>query len=290
MKIMLTGGSGHVGRRVLTRLVGPNEVVNIDRVAHPLGWSGRQELLDLTQPSQLDRIQETFDAIVHLAAIPHHCQASGEEVLQNNLLSTYAVLRYAVERGVPKVIFASSDSASGWGPHAKWHRPDYLPIDEKHPSLPSEVHGYAKAFGEQLCQGFSRAYGLRTICLRCSFITAPACYERFLKRLSSPEPREAPGATYAWVDVEDVASAIIRALEYDPGVGKSETFYITAAEHYGTAPTLDLIRRNWGEGIPVDRAYYEENARAPFFDIRKAKSLMGWEPEWSVERMIRAHG
>lgn len=290
MKVMLTGGCGHIGRRVVARLEHAHDLVVVDRVPHPEGWPGRVEILDLTRPEELDRLDEPFDAIVHLAAIPNPFHDPWEEVLRVNLVSTFNVLRYAAQRGIPKVIFGSSESASGWGIHGKWYRPNYLPIDENHPSLPSEVYSFTKAFGDQLCQGFSREHGLRTLCLRYCFVTFPALYDSFLATLKAPGPREALGATYAWIDVEDVASAIACALDFDPGEGVSETFYLTAREHFGTLPTLELARRNWGPDLPVDRAYYADNPFGSFFDIRKAQRLLGWQPEWSVQRLLETYG
>ncbi len=287
MTVMLTGGCGNIGRRVLDRLEPDHDVVVVDAVPHPLGWPGRVEQLDLTSSAQLDRLDEPFDAIVHLAAIPNPYRDPWEDVLRVNLLSTFNVLRYAVAHHVPKVIFGSSESASGWGIHGKFYAPDYLPLDERHRSLPSEVYSYTKCFGDQLCQGFSREHGLRTICLRYTFVTFEALYEGFLNTLRDPAPRDALGATYAWIDVEDVAAAIRAALAFDPGEGGSETFYLTARDHFGTIDTLELVARNWGDAVQVDREYYAARPRASFFDIRKAERLLGWTPAWDVERLLR---
>lgn len=290
MKVLLTGGWGNIGRRVLAWLEPEHEVVVVDTVPHPLGWPGRVERLDLTRSEELDRLDEPFDAVVHLAAIPNPFRDPWEEVLRVNLQSTFNVLRWAVARGVPKVIFGSSESASGWGIHDKWYQPDYLPIDEQHRSLPTEVYSFTKAFGDQLCQGFSREHGLRTVCLRYAFVTFEALYEGFLGSLRGAPVRDALGTLYAWIDVEDVASAVLAALDFDPGEGGSETFYLTAREHYGTVDTLDLIERNWGDAVRVDQHYFAERPRGSFFDIRKAERLLGWVPAWDVERLLRERG
>lgn len=286
MKVMLTGGSGHIGRRVAARIGGMGEVVNVDRAPAAGGWAGRTEIVDLATRGDLDRLNETWDAIVHLAAIPNPTVGTWDEVMRVNMVGTYNVLRYAVERQVPRVIFGSSESASGWGIHGRWYHPDYIPIDEKHPSLPSEVYSYTKAFGDQLCQGFSREHDLQTICLRYAWVLFPPQYAGFIARVRQNAPRDALGATYAWVDVEDVAAAVEHALRMPMEAGQSETFYITAREHYGTLSTPEMIKRNWGTDMKVDAAYYAENPFGSFFDIRKAERMMGWRPAWTVERVV----
>ncbi len=286
MRVMVTGGSGHIGRIVLSRLQTEHDVLNVDRVPHPGDWSGVTRLLDLTERGALDALHGPFDAIVHLAAIPNPTVGTWDEVMRVNMVGTYNVLQYAVEHGVPRVVFGSSESASGWGIHGRWYRPDYLPIDEKHRSLPSEVYSYTKAFGDQLCQGFSREHDLQTICLRYAFVTYQANYAGFLALLRTGAPRDAPGATYAWVDVRDVAGAVERALHMPMAPAQSETFYITAREHYGTLPTLEMIGRNWGDDITVDREYYQDNPFGSLFDIRKAETLLQWHPEWTTARLL----
>ncbi|MBM3492921.1 MAG: NAD(P)-dependent oxidoreductase, partial [Armatimonadetes bacterium] len=150
--IMVTGGSGNIGRRVIARLDAGYDIVNVDRAPHPDGWSGRTEIVDLAARDGLDGVGGPFDAIVHLAAIPNPTVGTWDEVMRVNMVGTYNVLRYAVAHGVPRVVFGSSESASGWGIHGRWYRPHYVPIDEAHPSLPSEVYSYTKAFGDQLCR------------------------------------------------------------------------------------------------------------------------------------------
>ncbi|NLH98536.1 MAG: NAD(P)-dependent oxidoreductase [Chthonomonadales bacterium] len=288
--IMVTGGSGNIGRRVLARLSETYDVLNVDRASPGDAWRGRTEALDLTDRESLSHLTESFDAIVHLAAIPNPYVATWDEVLRVNMLSTFHVLQFAVERGIPRVIFGSSESASGWGIHGKWYRPDYVPIDEKHRSLPSEVYSFTKAFGDQLCQAASREHDLQTICLRYTFVTFESLYPAFLAQLRSGEPREALGTSYAWIDVEDVAAAIACALQMPMQQGQSETFYLTAREHYGTLDTVEMVRRNWGDDVPVDRSYYANNPRGSLFDLRKAETMLGWTPQWTVERLMAEHG
>lgn len=289
MRVMLTGGSGNIGRRVLARLTGEHDVTVVDRTPPPDGAPARLELLDLTSPAQLDRVAGPFDAIVHLAAIPNPYHDPWEEVLRVNLQSTFNVLRYAVERGVPKVIVASSESASGWGIHGRFYKPDYLPIDEAHPCKPAEVYSYTKYFGDLLCEGFSREHDLATIAFRYTFVLFPGLYSSFIERVSAPGPRLEKGGTYCWIDVEDVAEAMALGLAYEMSPGQHEVFYLTARDHFGTGTVREMVELNWGGDVPLDPTYYDDHPRGSLFDIRKAERLLGWRPQWDLARVIEAH-
>lgn len=286
MNVMLTGGAGNIGRVVAAKLRPGCDVTVVDRVA-PADRQDRAEVVDLTSWEALQAVGGEWDAIVHLAAIPNPFLDPWEEVLRVNMLSTFNVLRLAAERGIPRVVFGSSESASGWGIHRNWYKPDYLPIDERHRSLPSEVYSYTKAFGDELCQGFSREHGLDTVCLRYTWVLYDPHIQPFCEMLRSGGERAETGATYAWIHVEDVASAIAAALASPVVPGRSETFYLTAREQFGTETTEQLVRRNWGPDatLPVDTGYYSGNEYGSFFDIRKAAKVLGWRPEWDLARM-----
>jgi hypothetical protein len=58
-----------------------------------------------------------------------------------------------------------------------------------------------------------------------------------------------------------------------------EVFFLTARDTFYPIPTLELLRKIYGEVPRVkDPTYFEANPFASVFDIRKAKRWLGWEP------------
>ena len=76
------------------------------------------------------------------------------------------VLDAAVQEGICKVVFASSNAALGFTYQRRPMMPRYFPIDEEHPSEPQDEYGASKLLGEVLCKSYSEGFGLQTICLR----------------------------------------------------------------------------------------------------------------------------
>ena len=107
-----------------------------------------------------------FDAVLHLAAIPHPFNDPGDKVIKVNVVGTYNLLEAVRQNNIPRVIFGCSESASGLGIHNVIYKPLYFPIDEEHPSWPHESYSLNKYFGEIMCREYSRAYGIETISLR----------------------------------------------------------------------------------------------------------------------------
>lgn len=94
--IMVTGGPGHIGRRVLDPLSRSHEVINVDRVENPLGQYVRTVIADLAGPTSLDGIGGDYSAIVHLAAIPNPYVAPAADVMRVTMVGTFSVLQFAV--------------------------------------------------------------------------------------------------------------------------------------------------------------------------------------------------
>ncbi|MBT7303643.1 MAG: hypothetical protein HN849_29205, partial [Victivallales bacterium] len=81
--------------------------------------------------------------------------------------------------------------------------------------------------------------------------------------------------------VGDVARAIRLAVEYQAPEGPLfEAFMLTAGQTMYNLPTLDVLKRIYGD-VPEVAApeVYEADPYASVFDLRKARSLLGWTPQ-----------
>src|SRR4029450_6893027 len=106
----VTGGSGTAGRWVVRHLRGlGHDVLNVDVVRDASG-EGESVLVDLGDAGQTLGGGAGADAIVHLAAIPAPGIHAPAETFRNNAMSTYNVFAAAVDRGVDRVVWASSET------------------------------------------------------------------------------------------------------------------------------------------------------------------------------------
>jgi UDP-glucose 4-epimerase len=103
---------------------------------------------------------EGVDSVIHLAAL----KAAGESMLEpekyaeNNLCGTINLLNAATAANVKNFVFSSSAAVYG--------EPQYLPMDESHPTEPISFYGYTKLEIENLLSWYSQLRGLRFCCLR----------------------------------------------------------------------------------------------------------------------------
>jgi UDP-glucose 4-epimerase len=169
-KVIVTGGAGFIGSHLVRELVKRgDEVVIIDNLAtgrlsniEPvLGTKNavfvRGSIMDLPL---LRRLFSGMDYVFHQAAVPSVPRSIKNPRASHvaNTTGTLNVLLAARDKGVKKVVFASSSSVYGDTP--------VLPkVEDMNPN-PQSPYAVTKLTGEYYCRVFQSVYGLNTICLR----------------------------------------------------------------------------------------------------------------------------
>ena len=114
MRIVLTGISGRLGRRVAQRLHRAHEVIGIDKRPCPgLPEGVVHHRVDIRRrPAENIFRQQSIDAVVHLGVV-HNFRIPSEKLYARNVIGTETLLRYASMYGVKKLILLSSGDVYG---------------------------------------------------------------------------------------------------------------------------------------------------------------------------------
>jgi len=163
--VLVVGGAGYIGSHVVKALrnAGKSPVV-FDNLSSGL----RENLLpripfilgDTLKPEQLKAAMKGVDSIIHMAAL----KAAGESMVkpekyaENNISGTINLLNAATAAKVKYFVFSSSAAVYG--------EPQYLPMDESHPTAPMNFYGHTKLAIENLLRWYSQLKGLRFSSLR----------------------------------------------------------------------------------------------------------------------------
>jgi len=288
MRIFFTGASGKAGRHVAPYLADQgHHVTNADLVPleHPAVADLRVDLTDagetysalagLATMDDLELAQKpAYDAVVHFAALPRILLASDTRTYATNVLSTYNVLEAATRLGVRKVVFASSETTYGICFAQGERRPQYVPVDEDHPTVPEDSYAMSKVAGEVTARSFQARTGADVYGLRINNVIEPHEYaELFPAFLDDPSLRRRN--LFAYIDTRDLAQMTQRCLETD-GLGY-EVFNVANADMSVAASTQE-IRDRFYDGVEVRR---EMGRDETFFAIDKARDLLGYAPQHS---------
>lgn len=263
-RLALTGAAGRLGqvtRKVLQR---DWQVTAVD-LAPPAGDPSARPA-DVTVLDDMRDVLAGHDVVVHLAGAPGPHAGSPDDIYRRNALGTWCVLQAARDQGVRRMLYCSSDYVTGVC-GSTFLPPCYLPIDEAHPSRPTEAYGAGKEAAEALCHLAARSWGIEVTVLRPTLILFPADRESAYSRRNSPDNPD----VWSYVAPETVAQAFRSAAELNlPGC---RTYFVTASRTLSSLPTLDLVRRRFGALPEVrDPELYEREPFAPIFDGRKGRA------------------
>ncbi len=288
MRIFFTGGSGKAGKHVAPYLAAQgHHVTNADLV--PLGHPDVADLrVDLTDAGEtfsamaglatFDELdlpeQPTYDAVVHYAAIPRILLASDTRTYATNVLSTYHVLEAATRLGIRKVVFASSETTYGICFAQGERRPQYVPVDEDHPTVPEDSYAMSKVANEVTARSFQARTGADVYGLRINNVIEPHEYaELFPDFLADPSLRRRN--IFAYIDTRDLGQMVQRCLEVD-GLGY-EVFNVANAD-MSVAATTKEVRDRFYDGVKLSRQMGRDET---FYSIDKARELLGYAPQHS---------
>jgi nucleoside-diphosphate-sugar epimerase len=272
-KIVVTGGSGRLGQFVIRDLLANGyQVLSLDRVP-PREKLCTSWLADLRHSGDLFEAMRESYGVIHLGAYQAPNLAPDAETLSNNVSATYNVLRAAADARVKKVVIASSTAAFGFIYAKNLWAPEYLPLDEDHPSKPQDSYGLSKVLGEHIADSIVTVHKEMTISsLRFPGVNFDLSYESFKERWCNPRSRTSGFWTY--IDARDAAMTCRLALEAK--FTGHEVFIASAAKNCMIQPTMELIKKYLPHGAKIKKV---SGTHWSCVDSAKARRMLGFKPQ-----------
>ena len=171
-RVLVTGGLGFIGSNLAHELVEAGaRVVLVDSLVPEYGGNRANiagiedrvtvNVSDVRDPHSFRSLVEGQDFLFNLAGQTSHLDSMTDPAtdLAINAAAQLSILE-ACRRHNPlaKIVFASTRQIYG--------RPQYLPVDERHPIAPTDVNGINKAAGEAYHMLYGQVHGLRVVALR----------------------------------------------------------------------------------------------------------------------------
>lgn len=284
MHTLVTGSAGHLGEALMLSL----RNAECDALGIDLKPSAHTDAVGSIVDRQFVRdCMRGVDAVVHTATLhkPHVATHSRQAFVDTNVTGTLNLLEEAAAAGVQRFIFTSTTSTFGSamtppsGAPAAW-------IDEDVVPMPTNIYGVTKLAAEALCRLFQRNEGLPCLVLRTSrFFPEPD--DRAEVRAAYDDANAKTNEfLYRRVDIEDVVSAHLRALERCSDIGFG-CYIISATTPFTTSDLAELradapgvVRRLYPEFEKVfaSRGWRMFPSIDRVYDNRRARHALGWQP------------
>jgi nucleoside-diphosphate-sugar epimerase len=289
--IVVTGGSGKVGRACVKDLMEHGyQVTSVDMVPPP-GQSNppkptdvtfsRVDITDFGQVMEalagIDERTGGVTGVVHLGAIAAPGQAPNQVIFKVNTVSTYNVFEAARQLGIRNVVWASSETVYGI-PYPKG--PQYVPVDEDI-ERPETAYSLSKLMGEKMAEQFCRwDPKTKIVGLRFSNVMEPQDYANFPGFQTDANSRRFNLWTY--IDARDAAQAIRLSLEAK----------LSGAHLFGIANADSVMNR--ANDKLLDEVFKKTkrkraiSANESLISIERAQTVLGYKPAYSWRKATRA--
>ncbi|MEO7336675.1 MAG: NAD-dependent epimerase/dehydratase family protein [Caldimonas sp.] len=237
-RVLITGGLGFIGSNLARSLVRRGALVTVADSLIPLYGGNPQNIADIRSDIvvnvcdvrdrfAMEYLVQQQDYLFNLAGQTSHLDSMTDPQtdLDINASAQLSILE-ACRKANPRVrlVFASTRQLYG--------RPDYLPVDEKHPVRPVDVNGINKFAGEGYHLLYSSVHGIRASVLRLTNTYGPGMRVKdarqtflgiWVRQLLEGQPIKVFGDGKQLRDfnfVDDCVDALLRAAADDAAIGK----------------------------------------------------------------------
>lgn len=313
MRVAIFGGGGFIGSTIADRLLAEGHSIRIferPRVEAYRKFKPTEVVEwvagDLSSANDVNGVVQGVDAVFHLVSttLPKNSNDDPIYDVQSNIIPSLHILNAMVAHKVRNIVFISSGGTV-------YGAPQYLPVDEVHPTEPQVSYGITKLTIEKYLSLYRQLHGIRSVVLRVAnpygerqrIETAQGAVGVFVHRALRGQPIEIWGdgsVTRDYIHVQDVADAFARALAYN---GDQICFNISA----GVGTSLNELVGMLGEvlGQSLDVRYLPGRS----FDVKVnvlsnalAHQELGWVPrismreglertvEWMRQRLETGYG
>lgn len=304
MKILVTGGSGDIGRELVRELCqAGHEVVVFDILLRPEEFREtkgvtffRGSVLNIAE--LLDAFKQCggVDCVAHLAGLlPTDCEPRPFEAVKVNFLGTASMLEACRVADVRRLVYASSSAVYGYGPMTVERN-----IDEDFPKQPNNTYAILKYAAELYLGHWTEKYGMEYSASRVRLLMAPRQrpntgawgvldLDRVLKDLLSGKTavlRVSPDSKIEVTHPDDASKATASMC-------LAEELRSRAYNVMSTRCTMREIAAALEKSVPGGRVAFQE-ARGPSpgvldfgeFDISRAVRELGFKPQYTIDRII----
>ncbi|QFY90678.1 NAD-dependent epimerase/dehydratase family protein [Magnetovirga frankeli] len=315
-KVLITGGAGFIGSHLARRLVDLGaDVTLVDSLIpeyggnlhnlHGIDGAVRLNISDVRDPHSMRYLVQGIDLVFNLAGQTSHMDSMQDpftdlDINSQAQLSILEALRH--NNPTAPVVFASTRQLYG--------RPEYLPVNEKHPQRPVDVNGINKIAGESYHLLYHSVYGIPTCALRLTNTYGPGMRIKdarqtfvgvWMRRLLEGKPFEVWGGEQLrdFNYVGDVVDAFLAAA-LDP-TAWGRVFNLGSSEVVSLAELARLLVEVNGGGEYVVREFPPDRKKIDigdyYTDFALIRRELGWEPRISLREGLqhtldyfRAHG
>jgi nucleoside-diphosphate-sugar epimerase len=271
MNILVTGGSGRIGRYVVRELVAAGHTVTNADLATTPGLPGGFLRVDLTDAGDVYQAlaYTKSEAVVHLGAWANAGIVPDTRTYGDNVRGAYNVFQACADLGIRRIVYASSAQVYGFAQAA----PLYAPVDEDHPLRPCNSYALAKVAAEQAADYFIKQFDLNILSFRFMGVRMPSEIAREIDAMAA---NPASGAWLLWTRTDARDAALACRLAIEAAQVPSGPYNITGASVVLDQPADELVATYFGAKTEVRSL----QGKVSPLSTARANAAFGYQPRY----------
>lgn len=276
--VIITGHNGFIGSYLVEKLKKKYNLIGISN--HNSNSSIISIKKDIRKISIKD-FPKNIDYIIHLAAVTGvpSCERNPQNSFEINCDGTKKILEVARNLG-SKFLYVSTSHVYG--------NPQTLPIKENHPRNPTSVYAATKLLGENLCESYSRIYGLNVDIVRLFSVYGPKSPKYLVtSKIISQSLEKKPmilgnlKPKRDFIYISDAISAIELIMKKSTGL---ESYNVGSGKSYSISQIYTTVLKLLGYKVPI-KISKNQIRKNDIFEIRASCSKLqnlGWRAKTNL--------
>jgi UDP-glucose 4-epimerase len=302
--VLVTGGAGYIGSHTCLQLIEAGRRViildDLSNCAPPSLDGGEVVIGNVADAATVTRLlrQHRVTTVIHLAAKTNAADSVyvPTQYYAANTCATLSLLASCAEANVSNFVFTSTAAVYG-------NAPAGIMANEDSPTHPINPYGASKLMSERMLSDHATASGLRFVALRCfnvagcdlkrrvgptardqSLLIQLACQVAAGKRshvsiFGTDFPTPDGTAVRDYLHVADLARALLDAITYLEGGGRSTILNCGYGRGYSVREVLRAVERAAGGPIPIqEQAPRVGDVPHLIADATRIRRILGWVP------------
>jgi UDP-glucose 4-epimerase len=319
-KVLVTGAGGYIGSVATYLFLNKGyKVVALDDFStgyrEPLDFFEKEfgtETFRYYKTDLTDSLSFIIEKEKDIAAVMHYAASCSvdesmknpQKYFSNNVCATSNLLTRMIDYEIKNIVFSSTCAVYG---EAK-----YVPVDEKHPTYPTNPYGESKLMVEKMIEWYAKTLKLNYVILRYFNVCGasddgkvgdskkPSVHlmqnavrgalgiEPF--SLTCPKVDTKDGTPIRdYVNVVDLNEAFLLALDYLIKGKKSEIINLGTGTGNSVLEIVSKVEKKTGKKLKRNKAKTRSGEYATMTaDIKKAKEILGWKPKRNLDDSIKS--
>ncbi|WDH33707.1 NAD-dependent epimerase/dehydratase family protein [Pseudomonas chlororaphis] len=305
MSVLVTGGTGFVGRALLSALISKKNI-NITALVRQKKTDIPECVTQITTPQRKpytsDASLRNIDVIIHLAGRAHVLKETSENPLElyraDNVENTLELAKQAMNAGVKRFVFISSIGVNGSSTKE-------APFNELSVPAPKANYALSKWEAEQGLRKLAEGSKMEVVIIRPPLVFAghaPGNFRRLIKLIDTgvPLPFGLVNNVRSMIALENLVDFI--AICIDHPAAANETFLISDGLDFSTPKIIQHVAKGLNRKarvLPVPlslmqigaqllgmQGTFEQLCQSLVIDSSKARNLLGWQPPIPAEQAL----